>query len=757
MMKFDGKMQNNYNQQLQINQETDFWSQEVMNATQFKAENLIIEQPDKFPKMTQSLIITNCFLKTCNGLGFNQNIIHLELVNNDIENIYELGNLHLLKYLDISRNKVSDISQLKNCNQLETLKLANNKLQNIDVINNFSKLIQLDISNNEVLILLPIFSHINFDVMWVSIQNTTQTQDIQTQLWKYIAVMIVRYRSSIKTTQYDVQLTIKDDLELVSLIFLKYLKVTKLYINSCSNVSFQDLPQTLKFLWVCDTPLQSIQGIQNCKSLTNLTLRRDNLVQLQRELFLLLELSSLIYLDIAQNFLVDVSFVSRLSQLQTLNISQNAISSISCLQNLRSLLCLDMSYNSVEDVSYLTSSLRQLNISYNQVKLISCLRSNLVFLNTCHNQITDFSVCSQMTNLVDFRSDLIIQNQSGVVTDKCTQAPLIVQTELCSKQQQTQNDHFKNKYVSKIQNEILTIENEQFDFKCINGLKIKELNLLRCEQIILDKINVIHLSIEHSELKNITGIESNEQVQSLSLRFNQIRCIQPLKDLLNISKLYLGHNVISDIEPLRNLKYLSDLDLKFNKISNLEPLKDLDLISLELESNQINNIHGIKNTCTKLGLKSNLIANLEPLKQMTQLTELNLSNNQIQSLNSLRQLLNLKFLQISQNQINNIDPLKTLTNLSLLDLHLNHISNLQPLRDLILLKDLNLSENTISNIEPLRNLLNLQELRLNKNSITNIEPLRKITGLVVLNLQNNQVENFRAVQQHKNIQKYIID
>ncbi|CAL6057663.1 Conserved_hypothetical protein [Hexamita inflata] len=756
MMKFDGKMQNNYNQQLQINQETDFLSQEVMNATQFKAENITIEQPDKFPKMTQSLIITNCFLKTCNGLGFNQNIIHLELVNNDIENIYELGNLHLLKYLDISRNKVSDISLLKNCNQLETLKLANNKLQNIDIINNFSKLIQLDISNNEVQILLPIFSHIHFDVMWVSIQNTTQTQDIQTQLWKYIAVMIVRYRSSIKTTQYDVQLTIKDDLELVSLNFLKYLKVTKLYINSCSNVSFQDLPQTLKFLWVCDTPLQSIQGIQNCKSLTNLTLRRDNLVQLQRELFLLLELSSLIYLDIAQNFLVDVSFVSRLSQLQTLNISQNAISSISCLQHLQTLQCLDMSYNSVDDVSYLTSSLRQLNISYNRVRSISCLRQNLVFLNTYHNEITDYSICSQMTNLIDFRSDLTFQNQTGV-TDKCTQAPLIVQTELFSKQQQTESNYFKNKYVSKIQNEILTIENEQFDFKCINDLKIKELNLLRCEQITLDKINATYLSIEHSELKNIAGIESNEQIKSLSLRFNQIRCIQPLKGLLNISKLYLGHNAISDIEPLRNLKYLSDLDLKFNKISNLEPLKDLDLISLELESNQINNIHGIKNTCTTLGLKSNLISNLEPLKQITQLTELNLSNNQIQSLDSLRQLLYLKFLQISQNQINNIDPLKTLTNLSLLDLHLNHISNLQPLRDLILLKDLNLSENTISNMEPLRNLLNLQELRLNKNSITNIEPLRKITGLVFLNLQNNQVENFGAVQQHKSFQKYIID
>ncbi|CAL5977592.1 leucine-rich_repeat domain-containing protein [Hexamita inflata] len=509
---------------------------ECVGNKKFRAENTVLFQVDKIPQEATSVVIINCFMKTCNGLGFNTNITHMELVNNNIRNVQELAQMCKLDYLDLSGNSIDDVSPLKECLQIKVLKLANNKLTAVDVIRFLNLLQDLDIQNNFIETQEPLYSHRNFNVKWVSVQQIT---DGQTENEIYTTRMIVKYRDAVVTDKDGSQLIIQNDQELVSLGFLMQLKALKVYINSCHNVCFVEAPQNIILLGIFDSDIKSLHGIEKYQSLTSLTLRDDILNRISYNLDLISQLQQLQYLDIAQNSLEDINWVSKLNALTYINASQNSISQITGLACMKKLTYVDLSYNNIELICLgELTGLKELNISYNQIKLINNLGKlvNLEFLNISNNFITEIAVCLNMASLKELRTD------NNAITDfSLILKHTNIQFSWLAKQHNSnllfvpEDFILALKYKNNIKNlknnnKILKIQNEPVlaDLGFTKYLSLNQLDILNCKNINLEqKIYCKILHIKNSELQTIEGIQINEFSQLL-LNSNNISSIQPL-------------------------------------------------------------------------------------------------------------------------------------------------------------------------------------------------------------------------------------
>ncbi len=73
-------------------------------------------------------------------------------------------------------------------------------------------------------------------------------------------------------------------------------------------------------------------------------------------------------------------------------------------------------------------------------------------------------------------------------------------------------------------------------------------------------------------IRDLTGIEYCQNLQSLNLDTNNISDITPLTTLLSLTSLNIENNDITDIEPLSGLYYLKYVWLGGNDIANLSAL-----------------------------------------------------------------------------------------------------------------------------------------------------------------------------------------
>ena len=203
------------------------------------------------------------------------------------------------------------------------------------------------------------------------------------------------------------------------------------------------------------------------------------------------------------------------------------------------------------------------------------------------------------------------------------------------------------------------------------------------------------------------------EMESLTYLFNfgsPIRDLTGLESATNLDTLYLSDNLISDIAPLATLTNLTDLNLGSNTITDISPLVGLTNL-------------------TDLWLGSNPITDLSALMGLTNLTSLYLGDNALTDISVLAGLTNLTDLTLGFNAITDISPLAGLTNLTDLYLGYNAIRDISPLATLTNLTNLNFSHNGLRDISPLVGLINLKELWLENNGISDLSPLVANLGL----------------------------
>ena len=89
-----------------------------------------------------------------------------------------------------------------------------------------------------------------------------------------------------------------------------------------------------------------------------------------------------------------------------------------------------------------------------------------------------------------------------------------------------------------------------------------------------DLARITHLSVIHTEIANLEGLEYCRHLVHLSLIGVTVKDIRPITKLTNLRWLDLGNNQVSDIRPIAALANLRWLDLNNNQIRDIEPLLD---------------------------------------------------------------------------------------------------------------------------------------------------------------------------------------
>ena len=86
---------------------------------------------------------------------------------------------------------------------------------------------------------------------------------------------------------------------------------------------------------------------------------------------------------------------------------------------------------------------------------------------------------------------------------------------------------------------------------------------------------ITHLSVIHTEIANLVGLEYCINLVHLSLIGVKAKDIRPIAKLKNLRWLDLGNNQVSDIRPVAELENLRWLDLNSNQIHDIQPLARL--------------------------------------------------------------------------------------------------------------------------------------------------------------------------------------
>ncbi len=129
----------------------------------------------------------------------------------------------------------------------------------------------------------------------------------------------------------------------------------------------------LKFLTLRNASIVSINGIENCTSLTELNLADNKIVDIS----ILANLTSLKTLFLASNKIVNISPLQNLTGLTTLHLYNNRIADISSLSNLVNLQWLELSENKITNIAAL-SGLTQLTWLYMQGNALNTSPNTLI-------------------------------------------------------------------------------------------------------------------------------------------------------------------------------------------------------------------------------------------------------------------------------------------------------------------------------------------------------------------------------------------
>ena len=110
----------------------------------------------------------------------------------------------------------------------------------------------------------------------------------------------------------------------------------------------------------------------------------------------------------------------------------------------------------------------------------------------------------------------------------------------------------------------------------IQGLiGIQNLTVLKLDNNYIQE-QIKHNNTKANYIQEIIGLETLQDLRTLSLASNEIRDIERLDTLYNLKNLNLSYNKIHEIKGLNSLKNLTELNLWNNQITEIKGLANLD-------------------------------------------------------------------------------------------------------------------------------------------------------------------------------------
>ena len=207
-------------------------------------------------------------------------------------------------------------------------------------------------------------------------------------------------------------------------------------------------------------------------------------------------------------------------------------------------------------------------------------------------------------------------------------------------------------------------------------------------------VNLTRIELSGNEIVDLTPLSNMTKLEYIFVGNNKIKCLEPLKNMHSLEMLVADNNYISDLSPLSELASLTNLKVSDNNISDLTPVAKIEQLGLLWVGN--NNIKDI--SCLKdlqigsLHLSGNPIENFDIISSYNYLMELMIDECDVEDISFLKNSNNLMYFSAIGNRISDISALSNKPMLMLLRLDDNKIKDISPI-----LTSPNLSYFTISN------------------------------------------------------------
>jgi small GTP-binding protein len=251
------------------------------------------------------------------------------------------------------------------------------------------------------------------------------------------------------------------------------------------------------------------------------------------DLEMIATLSDLIYLDLSDNSITDISVLDGMRSIIHLYLSNNSITDISALEGMRSIIHLDLSNNSITDISALEGmrSITNLILSHNSITDISALEGmrSITYLYLYNNSITDISALEGMRSI----TNLILSHNS--ITDISALEGMRSITHL------------------------YLYNNSITDISALEGMR-----------------SITNLYLYNNSITDISVLEGMRSITHLDLSNNSITDISALEGMRSITKLDLSENSITDISALEGMSKLEYFYIENNPI-----VEDIDISELQ--------------------------------------------------------------------------------------------------------------------------------------------------------------------------------
>lgn len=324
------------------------------------------------------------------SIGMLKALKNIRLSNCPIRRLPEtFGELKSLKYLDLSNSNISVLpDSFGNLTDLETLELRKCQISELpQSIGNLVRLPELNLNStpiNEVpesIYTLKNLERLDF--------SDSQLKRLPERIGELTNLQILCLDGS----------QIEELPESVG-------ELTNLRTLKLSSTRMTKLPRSIGLLLnleELDISKTQIDELPVAMGMLNNLIKLDISCTLIRDISILSQISSLLFLKMWETRVDDISCLEGLKNLYTLDISVNNITDISSLSRLESLTSLDFSGTNVDDIGSIQglTSLEELKMAWVPVKDLSALQGlvNITDLNLFETMVNDISPLNNLKSL----------------------------------------------------------------------------------------------------------------------------------------------------------------------------------------------------------------------------------------------------------------------------------------------------------------------------------------------------------------------
>ena len=262
----------------------------------------------------------------------------LDLSNNKIEKIENLGKLTNLKELYLNNNRIEKIENLDNLLTLEKLYLNENLIMGIGKLHNLHSLQELNLNNNKI---EKIENLLFFN------SGLNQLSSLKISYNQIKKIKNLDFLENLK----ELTLTNNEITKIENLTHLGQLTHLLLGENNISKIEELTANRQLKVLELSGNPINTLQNLDNQENLEQLYLINCDINQIEN----LSKLKKLSRLYLSKNSITSINHIVSLKKLKDLRLSENQIQYIRGFEKLTELNRLDLDNNQLKASSIIRS------------------------------------------------------------------------------------------------------------------------------------------------------------------------------------------------------------------------------------------------------------------------------------------------------------------------------------------------------------------------------------------------------------------